>query len=144
MHSLKRRRRAKKGILSRGSFICHNGAFQEIEENVKLEWTCHTPQCNFTFWIIRIHSRWIILPIPHCLLTPPWALFRSTRTSCRTFDFPVHPSALKIWITYIQAYMPYESSEVLSNQPDGRKGSHRCPFDPLGPCRPTPWPPGTL
>ena len=27
------------------------------------------------------------------------------------------PSALKIWITYIQAHMPYESSEVSSNQP---------------------------
>ena len=45
---------------------------------------------------------------------------------------------------YIQAYMPYESSEVSSNQPDGTKGSHRCPLDPLGPCRPTPWPPETL
>ena len=46
--------------------------------------------------------------------------------------------------SYIQAYMPYGSSEVSSNQPDGTKGSHRCPLDPLGPCRPTPWPPGTL
>ena len=37
----------------------------------------------------------------------------------------------------IQAYMPHESSEVSSNQPDGPMGSHRCPLDPLGPCRPT-------
>ena len=64
MHSLKRRRRAKKGILSRGSFICHNGAFQDIEENLKLEWTCHTPQWNFSVWIIRIHLDELF---PHCL-----------------------------------------------------------------------------
>ena len=38
------------------------------------------------------------------------AIFRSARTSCTTFGWsrPVRP-ALKIWITYIQAYMPYES-----------------------------------
>ena len=41
------------------------------------------------------------------------ALFRSARTSCTTSDGS-RPSALKIWITYIQAYMPYESSGVLS------------------------------
>ena len=46
--------------------------------------------------------------------------------------------------SYIQAYMPYESSEVSSNT-DGTKGSHRLPpltpwgpvglpLDPLGPC----------
>ena len=68
-------------------------------------------------------------------------------TSCRTFDFPstrpVRPRQF-FQSSYIQAYMPYESSEVSSNQPDGTKGSHRCPLDPLGPCRPTPWPPGTL
>ena len=40
----------------------------------------------------------------------------------------------KVWITYIQAYMPHESSEDSSNQPDGPMGSHRCP----------PWPPRTL
>ena len=34
-------------------------------------------------------------------------LFRSARTSCTTFGWFVRP-ALKIWITYIQAYMPYE------------------------------------
>ena len=50
--------------------------------------------------------------------TPPWTLaprqcncgrfriFRSARTSCTTSDWPVRPPALKIWITYIQAYMP--------------------------------------
>ena len=64
MHSLKRRRRAKKGILSMGSFICHDGAFQDIEENLKLEWTCHTPQWNFSVWIIRIHLDELF---PHCL-----------------------------------------------------------------------------
>ena len=39
-------------------------------------------------------------------------IFRSARTSCTTFGWFVRPSvrpALKIWITYIQAYMPYES-----------------------------------
>ena len=48
----------------------------------------------------------------------------------------VHPLVSprrKVWITYIQAYMPHESSEDSSNQPDGPMGSHRCP--PL----PTEW-----
>ena len=36
------------------------------------------------------------------------------------------PSARNIWITYIQAYMPHESSEDSLNQPD-------VPLDPLGP-----------
>ena len=35
------------------------------------------------------------------------AIFRSARTSCTTFKWSVH-LALNIWITYIQAYMPYE------------------------------------
>ena len=42
----------------------------------------------------------------------------------------VHPLVSprrKVWITYIQAYMPHESSEDSSNQPDGPMGSHRCP-----------------
>ena len=54
-------------------------------------------------------------------------IFRSARTSCTTFGWsrPVRPSALKIWITYIQAYMPYESSGDSSNQPDGPMGSPR-------------------
>ena len=46
----------------------------------------------------------------------------------------IPPSVLKIWITYIQAYMLYESSEDSLNQPN----------DPMGPCRPTPYPPGTM
>ena len=42
---------------------------------------------------------------------PLIALFRSARTSCTTFDrsVPSRPCARKIWITYTQAYMPYES-----------------------------------
>ena len=52
---------------------------------------------------------------------------------------PVRP-ALKIWITYIQAYMPYESCKDSSNQPYGPMASLGCPLDPLGP-RWTPWPP---
>ena len=54
---------------------------------------------------------------------------------------PVHPSrpaTIFPEFIYIQAYMPYGSSEVSSNQPDGTKGYNRCPLDPLGPCRPTP------
>ena len=80
-----------------------------------------------------------------CYIPPPFlgprgplvepSIFPSTR--------PVRPQQL-FQSSYIQAYMPYESSEVSSNQPDGTKGSHRCPLDPLGPYRPTPWPPGTL
>ena len=52
----------------------------------------------------------------------------------------VRPSARKIWITYIQAYMPYESWKDSSNQPYGPMGSPGCPLDPLGPPG-TPWPP---
>ena len=50
-------------------------------------------------------------------------IFRSARTSCTTFD--VSRPVLKIWITYIQAYMPHESSGDSSNQPDGPMGSPR-------------------
>ena len=46
---------------------------------------------------------------------------------------PSRPSALKIWITYIQAYMPYESCKDSSNQPYGPMASLGCPLDPLGP-----------
>ena len=67
-------------------------------------------------------------------------LFRSARTSCSSSGGPINPSvrpyARKIWITYIKAYMPYESSESSSNQPDFPMGSPRRPFDTLGP--PTP------
>ena len=45
----------------------------------------------------------------------------------------VHPSTREIWITYIQVYMPHESSEDSSHQPDGPKGSTRYPLDPPGP-----------
>merc|ERR1711994_546262 len=45
---------------------------------------------------------------------------------------PIRP-ALKIWITYIQAYMPYESCKDSSNQPYGPMASLGCPLDPLGP-----------
>ena len=34
----------------------------------------------------------------------------------------------KVWITYIQAYMPHESSEDSSNQPDGPMGSIDAPL----------------
>ena len=53
---------------------------------------------------------------------------------------PSRPSALKIWITYIQAYMPYESCKDSSNQPYGPMASLGCPLDPLGPPG-TPWQP---
>ena len=43
-------------------------------------------------------------------------LFRSARTSCTSSGGPINPSvrpyARKIWITYIKAYMPYESSKT--------------------------------
>ena len=45
----------------------------------------------------------------------------------------ISPSARKIWITYIQAYMPHESSEDSSNQPNGPMGSPRRLPNPLGP-----------
>ena len=63
------------------------------------------------------------------------SIFRSMRlrTSCTTFGWSVRPCARKIWITYIQAYMPYESWKDSSNQPYGPMGSLGCPLDPLGP-----------
>ena len=74
-----------------------------------------------------------------------FGLFRSARASWNTSVRPsVSPSARKIWITYIQAYMPQESSEDSSNQPDGPMGSPRCPLDPLGPPGPPHRPPMTL
>ena len=55
----------------------------------------------------------------------------------------VDPSALKTWVTYMQAYMPYESSEKTSNEPHGAMGFPRRtywppqtpegPFNPIGP-----------
>ena len=36
---------------------------------------------------------------------------------------PVRPPALKFLITFMQAYMPYESLEGLLNQPNGPKVS---------------------
>ena len=48
----------------------------------------------------------------------------------------VHPLVSprrKVWITYIQAYMPHESSEDSSNQPYGPMGQLGCPLDPLRP-----------
>ena len=42
-------------------------------------------------------------------------------------DPSVYVSARKIWIAYIQAYMPQESSEDSLNQPNGPMGSPRSP-----------------
>ena len=55
------------------------------------------------------------------LLSANWGIFRSARTSCTTSDGP----ARKILITYIQAHMPYKSSEDSSNQPNSPMGSPR-------------------
>ena len=38
----------------------------------------------------------------------------------------------KIWITYIQAYMPHESSEDSLNQPNGPGDPLDAPLEPLG------------
>ena len=60
---------------------------------------------------IRVHfQKWI-----------SW-VFGSPRTSCTTSGWPVRPQEKSG--SLIQAYMPFESSEVSSNQPDGvRKSS---------------------
>ena len=59
-------------------------------------------------------------------LTNDIALFRSARASCTTSGQPVHPYAcVKNLDTYIQAYMPHESSGDSSNQPIGHMGSPR-------------------
>ena len=59
----------------------------------------------------------------HCIYLV-FLLFRSARASWNT---SVRPSVRKkIWISYIQAYKPHESSEDSPNQRDG-------PLDPLGP-----------
>ena len=42
------------------------------------------------------------------------------------------PCARKIWITYIQACMPWIMKNT-SNEPYGSMGSPGCPLDPLGP-----------
>ena len=60
--------------------------------------------------------------------------------------------ALKIWITCLQAYIPYESSEDSSNQPDGPMGSPKhdvsWTVETMGPPGYPPWPspcpPGAL
>ena len=79
-------------------------------------------------------------------------LFRSAKTACTPSGGPTlrpsgrpasRSSALKIWITYIQAYMPYESSDDSSNQPNmARPLTPCCPaslsLDPLRPCSSTP------
>ena len=67
------------------------------------------------------------------LLSANWGIFSSARTSCTTSDGP----ARKILITYIQAHMPYKSSEDSSNQPNGPMGSPRRPSSPPW----SPWPP---
>ena len=59
-------------------------------------------------------------------MSASWGIFR---TSCITSGGP----ARKILITYIQAHMPYKSSEDSSNQPNGPMGSPRRPLDPLAP-----------
>ena len=75
-------------------------------------------------------------------------IFRSARASWNTFVSPsVSPSARKIWITHIKAYMPQESSEYSSNQPDCPMGSPRCspwpPWDPQAPPHQPPMTPQT-
>ena len=60
------------------------------------------------------------------LLSASWGIFTSSGP------------ARKIWITYIQAHMPYKSSGDSSNQPDGPMGSPRRPPWPTGPLLLTP------
>ena len=55
-----------------------------------------------------------------------YSIFRSARASCTTSGGPVRtPVRAKNLDTYIQAYMPHESSEDSSNQPIGHMGSPR-------------------
>ena len=60
-----------------------------------------------------------------------YSFFRSARASCTTSGGPARAKNLD---TYIQAYMPHESSGDSSNQPNCSMGSPRR----------LPWPPGTL
>ena len=53
-------------------------------------------------------------------------IFRSARASCTTSGGPAHPRPRNENLdTYIQAYMPHESSGDSSNQPIGHMGSPR-------------------
>ena len=68
--------------------------------------------------------------------------FRSARASCTTSSEPVRtPDRAKNLDTYMQAYMPHESSGDSSNQPIGHMGSPRRLPEPPGAPRPPPPPP---
>ena len=92
-------------------------------------------------------------------------LLRSARTSCRTFNFPVHPSRAKnldhlytgihaLWIIR-SLIKPTRWNKGIPKMPPCPSGTLWAyplttwdpvglPLDPLGPCRSTPWPPGNL
>ena len=59
-------------------------------------------------------------------------------------DPSARPCARQIWITYIQAFLPYESSEDSSYLPDDPIGSPRRPHDPWDPLAPLIDPLGSL
>ena len=100
--------------------------------------TCHHTAYPFTLFFLL--QKLQVVPV-HGNIPNLWiqGVFRSARTSCTTFGGPVWLLAVcphahaKNPDTYIQPYMPNESSGDSSTQPYGPMGSPRCP----------PWPPGT-
>ena len=96
----------------------------------------------------------------HCWVRCPTSfdVFRSARTSCRTFDFPTRPvpsvrnNFSRVHIYRHTCLMNHQKSHQTNpmaqrdpiDAPLTPWDPVGLPLDPLGPCRPTPWPPDTL
>ena len=59
-------------------------------------------------WVVVVVVVVVFVLVEHYVVVVV-VIFRSARTSCTTFGWsrPSVPCALKMWITYIQACMPY-------------------------------------
>ena len=84
-------------------------------------------------------------------------LFRSARTSCRTFESPSTRPPVRDNFSWVHIYrhtclMNHQKSHQTNlmaqrdpiDAPLTPWDPVGLPLDPLGPCRPTPWPPETL
>ena len=114
-------------------------------EEQSLDWESRRPR-----WWLEKCWRARVLSLSNSLSSDPTATAKKKQygAKVRVAISPkvLQPSARKIWITYIQAFMPYESSEDSSNQSDGAMGSPGLtppltPWVPLGPPGPSNGPP---
>ena len=114
----------------------------------------HCYERPFSYMIMYIiMSSWIISwPLPVTLFNQ--VLFRSARTSCRTFDFPVHPSRDNFsWVHIYRHTCLMDHQKSHQTNPMAQRDPIDAPLtpwdpvglplDPLRPCSLTPWPPGT-